>query len=476
MRHESLQKTKRHETREVMRDITPLVAPRSIAVIGASSNPAKSGGVLFDNLVKGNFRGPLYPINRSAGEIMGKRAYPTLAEAPEPVDLVYIVLPQQYVEEAIKQCVAAKARAACIITAGFSEASPKGRDDENRLREIAATSGLLLAGPNTIGMVNADVGMMGSFVNFPHWEPGSVSLLTQTGIFTGALMLQVMSSSTQRLPASKSIDVGNKIDVDELDFLNFAADDSDTKVIGFYIESIRNPRAFFEKAQKVRRTKPIVVLKPGRTKAGAVASASHTGSLASDDEILDGALRQYGIARAEDEDEFLNALRALAMLPKPKGRRVGIATTSGALGVMSTDMVVQGGLELAQFAPATKKAMRSILPDWLEPANPFDFWISIDIKGPREAHEIGLTAVFADPNVDLVLCTLLAPSNADFAEFGELLRRLRRTYDKPICLVIYGGAAAQRWTADLEGADVPIFKTTRAGARALSLFAQASLD
>jgi acetate---CoA ligase (ADP-forming) len=302
-----------------------------------------------------------------------------------------------------------------------------------------------------------------------------VSFFTQTGIFTGAVMLHVMSGATQRLPVGKSIDVGNKVDVDELDFLNFVADDPATKVIGLYIESIRNPRAFFDKALEVRKSKPIVVLKPGRTKDGARASASHTGSLASDDDVLDGALRQYGIARAEDEDEFLNALRALVMLPKPRGKRAGIATTSGALGVISTDLLVEGGLELATFERATLAAMQTILPDWLEPANPFDFWISIDVKGPRQAHEVGLTALFADPNVDVVLCTLLAPANADFPEFGELFRQLRRAYNKPVALVIYGGEAQQRWTADLEGADVPIFKTTRAAVRALSLMVQATM-
>jgi acetate---CoA ligase (ADP-forming) len=458
-----------------MRDISPLVAPRSIAVIGASANPTKSGGVLFDNLVKGGFHGPLFPINRSAPEIMGRKAFATLADVPDKVDLVYIVLPQQHVEEAVKQCVAAGARAACIITAGFSEASSKGRGDEDRLRAIASNSGLLLAGPNTIGMVNAEVGMMGSFVNFPSWETGGISLFTQTGIFTGAVMLHMMTSTTQRLPVGKSIDVGNKVDVDELDFLDFVAEDPGTKVIGFYIESIRQPRLFLERARAVRQRKPIIVLKPGRTPDGAKASGSHTGSLASDDAILDGALRQHGIARADDEDEFLNALRALVTLPKPKGKRVGIATTSGALGVISTDLIVQNGLELALFEPATLANMRSILPDWLEPANPYDFWIGIDVKGPREAHEVGLRAVFADPNVDLVLCTLLAPGNADFPEFGALVKELRATYDKPVAMVIYGGDAGRRWTADLDGANVPIFRTTRAAVRALALLAQASL-
>jgi acetate---CoA ligase (ADP-forming) len=457
------------------RDISPLVAPRSIAVIGASANPTKSGGVLFANLVKGNFKGPLHPINRTAGEIMGRKAYPTLAEVPDKVDLVFIVLPQAHVEDAVRQCVAAGARAACIITAGFSEAGRKGRDEEMRLAEVVRASGLLLAGPNTIGMVNAEIAMMGSFVNFPRWEQGGVSFFTQTGIFTGALMLHVMSSASERLPVGKSIDVGNKVDVDELDFLDYVAEDPGTQVIGFYIESIRNPGAFFEKAREVRESKPIVVLKPGRTREGAAASASHTGSLAADDEILDATLRRHGLARAEDEDDFLNALRALAMLPRPRGRRVGIATTSGALGVIATDLVVASGLELARFAPATLAAMRAILPDWQEPANPFDFWIGIDVKGAREAHETGLTAVFADPNVELVLCTLLAPGNADFAQFGDLMRRLRATYDKPVALVIYGGEAQRRWTAALEGADIPVFRTTRAAARALSLMVQATL-
>jgi acetyltransferase len=289
-------------------------------------------------------------------------------------------------------------------------------------------------------------------------------------------MLHMMSNPTLRLPVGKSIDVGNKVDVDELDFLHWVANDPNTKVIGFYIESIRNPRAFLEKAADVRKTKPILILKPGRTPAGAIASASHTGSLASDDAIIDGALRQFGIARAEDEDDFLNALRAIALLPKPKGKRVGIATTSGALGVIATDLCVQGGLELAQFTPDTITEMRKILPDWMTPANPYDFWIGIDVKGPRDAHEIGLTALFADPNVDLVLCTLLAPGNADFAEFGVLMRRLRETHQKPVALVVYGGAARTRWIADLEDANIPIFTTTRAGARALSLLAQASLS
>lgn len=457
-----------------MRDIQPLVAPRSIAVIGASTNTSKSGGILFSNLATGGFQGKLFPINPNASEIMGIKAYPGIGDVPQKVDLVYIVLPSQYMEGAIQQCVAAGVRAACIITAGFSESGPAGKTVQEKIGAVARAAGMLLAGPNTIGMVNAECGMMGSFVNFPRWEKGGISLFTQTGIFTGAVMRQIMDSESQRLPTSKSIDVGNKIDVDELDFLGYAADDPGTKVIGFYIESINDLPRFAEKARALRGRKPIVLLKPGRTPAGTLASTSHTGSPPADVAAIDAALRDTGILRVEDEEDFVNTLRALAMLPKARGRRVGIATTSGALGVIASDYVSDYGLQLAAYDPVTLDRMRTILPSWLTPANPYDFWIGIDVKGPREAHEVGLTAVFADPNVDLVLCTLLAPPNADFPEMGALLRTLRRTYDKPVALVPYGSAAA-RWTLEVEGADIPVYRTVREGARALAAVANAAL-
>jgi acyl-CoA synthetase (NDP forming) len=452
-----------------MRDISPMIAPRSIAVIGASNSPTKAGGMLFSNLVAGKFKGVLYPINSNANEVMGIKAYPTLAELPERVDLVYIVLPRQYVEAAIKQCVDARARSACIITAGFGEASDSGRADEGKLREVARKSGLLLAGPNTIGMVNAECGMMGSFVKFPRWETGCVSLFAQTGIFAGGVILDVMSADAQRLPVSISVDVGNKIDVDELDFLDFAENDPHTKVVGFYLEQFGDTQAFLEKAKSMRGRKPVVVLKPGRTKEGSRASSSHTGSLASDDAVLDAGMREYGVLRADDEDDFLNTLKALAMLPKPKGNRVGIATTSGALGVLSTDLVVQYGLTLAEFSSESMPAMQSIFPDWLKPANPFDFWIGVDMKGPLEAHEVALRSVFADTNVDLVLCTLLAGPTSDFSEFGGIMRQLRKEHDKPVALLIYGGGVERnKWISDLEGANIPVFATVRTAVKALS--------
>lgn len=452
-----------------MRDILPLVAPKSIAVIGASTDPNKSGGVLFGNLAVGGFKGTLYPINPRADEVLGITAFPDIAAVPERIDLAYIVLPRQYVRGAIEQCAEAGVRAACIVTAGFSEVDAAGRDEEEALCAIAESAGMLLAGPNTIGMVNAECGMMGSFINFPQWESGCISLFTQTGIFTGALMLQVMTQEVQRLPVGKSIDVGNKIDVDELDFLEYAATDPTTKIIGFYLESVRDPERFFARAAQVRLTKPIVILKPGRTEAGSRASAFHTGSPPADDSALNSGMRKAGIWRAEDEDDFINVLRALALSPRPKGKRVAIATTSGALGVMSADHLSDFGLSLAQLTPKTLDAVKPILPDWLPPANPFDFWIAIDVRGPLESHRIGLDAVMSDTESDMLLCTLLAPANADFPEFGDIFRDVRtRNPDKPVVMVIYGGSARERWIRAVEGLGIPVYNATRPAVRALA--------
>ena len=371
-----------------MRDITPLIAPRSIAMIGASSNPTKSGGVLFANLANGGFAVRSIPSIRAAPEIMGIKAYPSLAEVPEQVDLVYIVLPQRHVEEAVKQCVAAGARAACIITAGYSEASPKGP----RRRGPTARHRARIRSPagrpqhHRHGQCRG-CGMMGSFVNFPRWQPGGVSLFTQTGIFTGAVMLDVMSA---RNPAPAGRQEHRRRQQDRRRRTRLPASRRQRSRRRRSSASTSRASAIrarsWPRRERCASSEPIVVLKPGRTREGAQALCfTHRLACRPTTRSSRAACSSAASPRAEDEEDFLNALRALAMLPKPRGRRVGIATTSGALGVISTDLVVESGLELATFVPPTIAAMRTILPDWLDPANPFDFWIGIDMKGPTRS-------------------------------------------------------------------------------------------
>lgn len=451
-----------------MRDLSPLLAPRSVVVIGASTNPAKSGGILFKNLVDGGYAGSLYPINPRADTVLGHRAYPHIREIPGPVDLAFIVLPRNGVREALEDCAARGVRSACIVTAGFAEAGEAGRRDEDILHAIARTGKILTVGPNTIGIVVARHRLFGSFVPFPSWQPGPVSIFAQTGIFGGAVMLQVMSQDAQRPGIGLSLDAGNKVDVDELDFLEFVRQDPGTSVVGLYLEGLRDPRAFLELAAEVRQVKPIVVLRPGRTRDGAGVSASHTGALAMDDRIFDAALRQYGIVRADDVEDFLNYLKVLAWQPLPPGRRVGIATYSGALGVMATDELVQAGLVLAEFSTETLRRIAGVLPEWQAPRNPSDLWVALEMRGNRAGHEEPFDAVLSDPQTDMVLGLLLAPPNADFPEVREVFSGLRARHpEKPVVLVIYGGEVRERWIRELEGLNIPVYPTTRAAVRAL---------
>jgi acyl-CoA synthetase (NDP forming) len=372
------------------------------------------------------------------------------------------------VRDALVDCVAAGVRSVCIITAGFREIGEVGRRDEEALSRIVRASRMLTIGPNTIGIVAAQRRLFGSFVPFPSWQPGPISIFAQTGIFAGAVMLQVMSQDVQRPGVGLSIDVGNKIDVDEVDFLHFVREDRDTAVVGLHLEDLRNPRAFVELAGRVSQTKPVVVMKPGRTDQGARASASHTGALAVDDRILDAALRQYGCVRADDTEDFLGYLKAFAWLPLPPGRRVGVVTYSGALGVIATDELVQAGLQLADFRPETLSRIADVLPEWQPPKNPSDLWAALDIKGNRAGHEEPFEAVLSDSATDMVLGILLAPPNADFPEVREVFLGLRARHpDKPLSLVICGGEVRERWIGELDGLNIPVYPSTRAAVRAL---------
>jgi predicted CoA-binding protein len=282
-----------------MATIRSLLEPTSIAVIGASSNPDKPGGTIFSQLIRGGYQGQLFPINPNANENMGRQSYAHLLDVPCKVDLVFIVVPRELVEGAVRQCADAGAASACIITAGFSEAGQVGREAERRLLEIARSSGLRLAGPNNIGVINVHHHMMGSFVDFPNWQKGGISIFSQSGTFNGAPMLEWMEKPIQRPPVSKVVAVGNKIDIDEIDFLDYAESDPATKAIGLYLESVRKPDAFFKALARVRSTKPIVVMKSGRTPQGAAASRLHTGSEPVDDAIIDA-----GLAAAQSRQGF----------------------------------------------------------------------------------------------------------------------------------------------------------------------------
>jgi len=449
-------------------DISALLEPSSVAVIGASSNPEKSGHVLLKSIIVNGYPGKIYPINPNADEILDHKAYKSILDVPEDIDLIFFLLPGQFIEDLFDHCKQKNVKAAVIVAAGFSETGEEGAQAEAKLKELIQDSGIRCIGPNTIGFINMPSKLVASFVLFTNWQDGPIALAAQSGIFGGAVADELMARKVQRIGIGKSVAFGNKIDLDETDFLEYAGDDPETSVIAFHLEGLQRLRPFLSLANKVKRKKPIIVLKPGRTDLGARASASHTGSLAVDDALLDHAFRQYGLIRAEDLEEFLELMKAFSYQPLPKGNRVGVVTFSGANGVMASDELRMGGFELADFTDSTWKRIQNFLPPWQPPSHPLDLWAALG-AGNRLVHEEGILSVLNDEQTDAVLVILLALSNADFEGMREIYQAARHQQpNKPLFTVILGGDVKQKWLSEIDGLNMPVFESTRLAIRALA--------
>jgi acetyltransferase len=418
--------------------------------------------------VVNGFPGKVYPINPKAEEILGYKAYRKILDVPDEIDLVFFLLPGEFVSTLMEDCWKKGVKAACIISAGFAEVGEEGAKAQKVLEDLIRKTGVRCLGPNSIGLINMDQKLVASFILFENWEDGAISLAGQSGIFAGAVADQLMNRTVQRIGIGKSVIFGNKIDLDESDFIEWAWKDPKTQIIAIHLEGMRNPRRFLSLANQVKRDKPIIVLKPGRTTAGAKASASHTGSLALDDILVDQAFRQYGVTRAYDLEEFVEFMKAFSYQPFPKGNRVGIVTFSGANGVIASDELMDHGFVLAEFGPATNERAKKFLPVWQPAANPLDLWAALG-AGNRLTHEEGLNSVADDPNVDAILVVLLGLANADFDGIREMFAQaMERHPEKPIYVVMLGGKVKERWQQEMSGLKVPIFETTRIAVKALA--------
>ena len=452
-----------------MRDLKPLLEPQSVAVIGASSSPEKSGYTLLKNIVDGGFKGPIYPINPKAKEILGHRAYPAITAVPEPVDLAFIVLPREVVAETIRACQAKGVGAAVIITAGFREAGGDGPRYQDELAAVIRAGQTRVIGPNTIGMVTMASRLIGTFVPYRHWKDGGVSLMSQTGLMAGAFMNELMRAEGQRLGIGKSLPVGNKIDVDEVDFLAYCRQDPATRIVGLHLEGIPDLPAFLRELRATSREKPVVVLKTARTAAGQRTAAAHTGADPVDMGALDEGLKACGVPRAGDLEDFMSTLKAFAWQPLPRGPRVGVVTWTGAQGVLAMDEVVEAGLEPATFTAETGRRLSTLLPAWqAADVNPVDVWAAAE-RAARAVTEGTLDSVLADPNTDAALALILAIEGVDFSEVRQVFQGLKERHPtKPLYLVIYGSGVKTRWLHDLEGLDIPVFFNSRLAVSALA--------
>jgi len=380
-----------------------ILRPRSVAVIGASRRPGSIGAAIFRNLLAHGFDGPVYPVNPSTSVVQSVLAWPSVSAIPGDVDLAVIVVPAPLVLAALEECGRKGVRGAVVITAGFKETGPEGAERERALRDCARRYGMRLVGPNCLGVLNTEaaVGLDATFA--PAWPPaGPVAFSSQSG----ALGLAILETAgALGLGISQFVSVGNKADVSGNDLLEYWEKDPATRVILLYLESFGNPRRFTQIARRVGRSKPIAAVKSGRTRAGARAASSHTGSLAGADNAVDALCHQAGVIRTDTIEELFDVAMLLANQPLPRGARVGIVTNAGGPAIMATDACESNGLELPALAESTMTALRAYLAPEASVRNPVDMIAS----ATPESFEKTVRLVLEDPSVDALLAIYVPP-------------------------------------------------------------------
>ena len=418
-----------------MRPIGEILEAGSVAVIGASRDPQKSGAQLIHVLQKVGYKGQVAGVNPQGGEVFGTPLFRSLEEVPFPVDLAVLHIPPRLVPAALSQCVRKGVKGAVISSEGFAETGPEGARLQEEVKGILRSSGMRAFGPNTLGIVNTQTGLTTSYYSSRHMlKPGSIGFAAQSGIFVGALLRYL--SSFEGLQISKGIGMGNKVDVDESEALEYLMLDEQTKIIGLYLEDVRDGRRFLETAKAAVARKPVLVMKGGRTEAGARATASHTASLAVRDAVFEGALRQAGVIRVQAIDEFIRTLRGFLKMPLPGGGRLALVTYSGAQAIMSIDAAVEEGLEMARFEEETKKKIARVIATPSKAGNPIDLFPDMLAHGFEKTSIELLTALLEDPGVDGIIFI-------SFANFGEqpyrpIIEGLEGRVHKPLFFSVLG--------------------------------------
>ena len=360
-----------------------LFNPRSIAVVGASSQLMKWGFLVFHNMVRGGYKGRLYPINPKEKRVFGVRAYPSLKSVGRKIDLVVVIVPAPRVPQILRESAEAGARCAVIISGGFSETGAHGRNLEEEVVNIARDSGMRLVGPNTMGIYSSTSNLTLLMPPIP-LRPGNIGFLSESGNL-GTTMMQ--SAIMNGLGFSRYVSVGNQADLMIYEFLEYFADDKETDAILIYAEGLEESREFFDRAKSLTKKKPIVIYKSGKTETGMRAAASHVGALAGSDKLFDSAFKQTGVIRADHSFEMTDIVSVLSRQPLPKGRRVGILTYGGGWGVIASDFCGMYNLEVPPLSDGVIKEMDKFMPPHWSKGNPIDTVGTLDVNIFRQAVE-----------------------------------------------------------------------------------------
>ena len=434
--------------------------PKGIALVGATANPNKGAFSIWHNLKTG-FTGPIYPVNPRYTELDGQPCYSSVRDVPDPVELVIVFVPAPMVLPVVRDCVDRGIPGVIIESAGFAETGETGKKLQDELTAIARKGQTRIWGPNCMGVVDAVRRYVFSFVSPTIWDdglpPGEVSLVVQSGMLSGGFLIDLMSNGI--MGVSKVCSIGNKADVDESDLLEYLLEDSDTRAIGLYIESIKDGRRFLNACRN--SGKPIVLLQGGKSEKGAAAAMSHTASLSGNGAVLGGAMDQAGVVRADDFNQMMDLARSLAMYPEPLKRktgRVAVVTFSGAAGIVSADFMDRYGLELADLSEKTHTLLKGVYPEWMPVSNPIDLWPAIERSGIERAYGESIRAVCDDAGVDAVLFHIFLGGLARKFNLQTVIQATRKA-GKPAFFWLLGQKdLAEAFQKEARDLGVPVFR------------------
>ena len=458
---------KDRQTRERhMGKVSPLDAffrPKSVAIVGASSDPKKVGNTALKNLVSMGYQGKVFPINPREDSILGFRCYKSVLDIPEPVEACVLLVSADLTMQVADELVQRKRRfddvtAAVCMTAGFGELNTsEGKQREQDLVQTLRSASIRLIGPNCVGMIDAYSGFNTNF-DISTYPKGGVSILTQSGAFANSFLF--WAERLRLLGISKFASIGNMADVSMSELLSYLKDDESTRVIAIYMEGFPNPREFFEVAREVSAVKPIVAFKSGKSDIGSTAALSHTGSVAGSDALYDGAFKQAGIIRARSVLEFFDTVRAFAKQPVPEGNRVSILTHMGGPGTICMDeLSATHELQLAKLSAETETALKSICAPMANIGHP-DGYVDLTAAHYENLHNQVLQILFQDKNVDMVL-QILAPSA--FLDQKLLVQEIAQACQSQQCgktflNAVTFGEFAREARQGLEDAGMPTFE------------------
>jgi acetyltransferase len=453
---------------EKLNPLDAIFAPKTVAVIGASEKPGSVGRNLLWNLITNPFGGTVFPINPQHSSILGIKAYSTIFDVPEKIDLAVIATPASTVPKIIADGVDAGIKGAIIISAGFKEVGAKGLALEQEILQQAHRGKIKIIGPNCLGVMNPISGLNATFAS-KMALPGTVGFISQSG----ALCTSVLDWSLhENVGFSAFISIGSMLDIGWGDLIYYLGDDPHTKSIVIYMESIGDARSFLSAAREVALTKPIIVIKAGRTTAAAKAAASHTGALTGNDAVLDAAFRRCGVLRVNSISDLFDMSEVLAKQPRPQGSRLTILTNAGGPGVLATDTLIENGGELAAISPEIMTSLNDILPPQWSHNNPIDILGDADPQRYKKALEI----VTKDPNSDGLLVILTPQAMTDPTQIAEQLKPYVQMSGKPILASWMGGADVAAGQQILNRQGIPTYAYPDTAARVFSYMWKSSYN